>query len=152
MNTRHSAYSNDDMTPPLAPVEGGEELSFSPHHPRSPFTHPADLPRDYGMARGAAVGAYEVKSLSSFVSKALDELTANFAGEDPLVQINRQLDALMKPEERHRVVAERFSRGLLELSLLRRSDRFTFSRWLIPKLRAQLTPVLGPFTVSFIDR
>lgn len=104
------------------------------------------------MARGAAVGAYEVDAIASSVSKALDALTAHLIVEDPLVQVNRVLDALMKPEERHRLAAERFSRGVLVLSLARRSDRFTYSRFLVPKLRAQLQPTLGAFTVSLVDR
>lgn len=104
------------------------------------------------MARGAAVGAYEVDTISSSVSKALDALTAHLTVEDPLVRVNRVLDALMKPEERHRVAAESFSRGVLVLSLLRRKDRFSYSRFLVPKLRAQLAPTLGAFTVSLTDR
>lgn len=150
MNTRHSDFSN--ALPPPAPSAGEEGISFFTPGRLSPFTHPADLPRDYGMARGAAVGAHEIDPLSASVTRALDALTANLSVEDPLDQVNRVLDALMKPEERHRLAAERFSRGVLVLSLLRRSDRFTYSRFLLPKLRAQLLPTLGNFTVSLIDR
>ena len=66
--------------------------------------------------------------------------------------MNAALDALLPPAERHRLVLESFANGLLVLSLARREDRFTYSRFIVPKLRAALTPTLGHLTIRLIDR
>ena len=121
-----------------------------PRVPHPSALNPADLPRDRGMA--GLVGAYEIPPLADSVPKGLEALADQLRGEDPQDTVNAALDALLPPAERHRLVLESFANGLLVLSLARREDRFTYSRFIVPKLRAALTPPLGHLTIRLIDR
>ncbi|MDO4527192.1 MAG: hypothetical protein Q4C03_00185 [bacterium] len=113
-------------------------------------SHPADLPRDYGMA--GATGAYEVPALSDFVQSGLQELLDQLPSADPLAEMNLLLDRLLPTQERKRVVVESFSNKVLTLGLRRRADRFLFSRTLVPRLQAELFAMYGRISVHFTDR
>ena len=121
-----------------------------PRVPHPSALNPADLPRDRGMA--GPIGAYEILPLANSVPKGLEALAEHLRGEDPLDIVNTALDALLPPAERHRLAVESFANGLLILSLARREDRFTYNRFIVPKLRAALTPTLGRLTIRLIDR
>ncbi len=136
---------------PAADLERGPEAA--PDYYRAPVSsalNPYDLPCDYGMA--GAVGAYEVKPLAPWFDKALENLQARLPDEDPLAEVNAALDRLLAPGDRHRVVAEALRGQVVELSVLRRADTFTYGRSLVPKLRAALAPTLGHVTVVFTLR
>ena len=124
------------------------EPQLPPPHPSD--LNPADLPRDYGMA--GRVGAYEVRPLSDFIAAGMRHLEKAIGSTDPLNLVNQQLDTLLPPANRHRLAAESFSNGQLVLSLAHRSDRFAFSRSLVPKLRRALEPELGFIRVILVDR
>ncbi len=126
------------------------EWEAPPRVPHPSALNPADLPRDRGMA--GPVGAYEVPPLAKSVPAGLEALAGHLRGADPLEAVNAALDALLPPGERHRLAAESCVGGLLTLSLARREDRFAYGRFLVPKLRAALTPELGNLTIRLIDR
>lgn len=113
-------------------------------------THPADLPRDYGMA--GAVGAYEVPKLATFVQAGLSELLEALPTVDPLAEINTLLDRLLSSQERKAVVAEAFENKVVTLGLRRRSDQFFLRRTLVPRLQAELFATHGRVIVHFTDR
>lgn len=114
------------------------------------LSHPADLPRDYGMA--GEIGAYEVPALSNFVQLGLRELLDQIPSNDPLAEINLLLDRLLPTQERNRIVVESFTNKVLTLGLHRRADRFLFSRTLVPRLQAELFAMFGRISVLFTDR
>lgn len=116
----------------------------------SAASHPADLPRDLGMA--GDFGAYEIPGLARAVPGAFHALADSLRNDMALDAVNAVLDALLPAAERHRVVAESLVNGALTLSLARRSDRFLYARTLLPRLRAALEPTLGRLTIRLMDR
>ncbi len=110
------------------------------------------MPYDYGMAGPA--GAYEIQRITRAVSTSLRLLEKQLAEaeQDPLDVVNDALDRLLPSAARKHLVAERFEGKVLILSLLNRADRFTFSRTLLPKLKATLKPQLGIISCRLIDR
>lgn len=112
--------------------------------------HPADLPRDYGMA--GDVGAYEVPELSSFVQAGLHAVLDQLPSIDPIAEINTLLDRLLPTQERNRIVVESFVDKVVTLGLRRRADRFLFSRTLVPRLQSELFAMHGRVSVLFTDR
>ncbi|MBQ9694240.1 MAG: hypothetical protein IJV69_05730 [Kiritimatiellae bacterium] len=119
--------------------------------PLSSRLHPADLPRDYGMA--GRVGAYEVKPLTQFVDSALQTVEAWSATcGDGLAEVSAILDRLMRPEERHRLAVEQVVGNTIILSLARKQDRFYYNRAVVPKLTAALRSKFGAMRVQLVDR
>lgn len=132
------------------PRPGAGQPLPGPPEPRaySSAMHPADLPRDRGMA--GPVGAYEVPPLSRAVDATLKTLAERLQAA-PLSDAEAALDALLPPAERQRVAIEALEGGRLLLSV-RREDRFRYARTLAPRLRAALAPAHGPLDIRLIDR
>ena len=119
--------------------------------PRTSQSHPADLPRDYGMA--GAVGAYEVKSLTQFVSQAVEGLEASAEiGNSVEHEVAAHLDRLMAPAERHKLAVEHVSGNVVTLSMANKRDRFLYNRVLVPKLVAALRPTFGVVRIQLTER
>lgn len=122
-----------------------------PLQPPSSQLHPADLPRDPGMA--GDVGAYEVKALARFLGQSLDALTDKLGGPNGAeAVVSAALDRLMPPAERHGLAVESVASGVIILSLARKSDRFRYARTLIPTLKAAVQPHLGAVRIQLTDR
>lgn len=124
---------------PEAPPEGEVPRRLTSDLP------PSLLPRDYGMA--GRVGAYEVRRLARALPEALRLLEA-IPDASPLTAVEAALNRLLSPEERARVTVESLTQGKLTLVCARRSDRFTYSRTLVPRLCAALEPALGRLFVT----
>jgi hypothetical protein len=132
------------------PVEGASYEVAATGVSLSSRSHPADLPRDYGMA--GATGAYEVPPLASFVQAGLHALVDQLPTADPLEEINTLLDRLLPTRERSRIVVESFANKVVTLGLRHRADRFLFQRTLVPRLQSELFEMHGRITVHFTDR
>ena len=113
--------------------------------------HPADLPRDFGMA--GAVGSYEINALSGALPKSLEALeTLLNTSIDAEACITAALDNLVPAAERYRIALEDFADGVITLSLAHRGDRYLYTRTLVPKLKKALQPQLGPVRIQLTDR
>lgn len=146
---KSGAYvSKGTPTPPMSePMDAFE----APQPTYSSNLHPADLPRDYGMA--GAVGAYEVRALSGALSRTLKALEQQMgSGESAEELVIRALDQLMPAAERHRLAVESVASGVITLSLARKGDRFLYNRTIVPKLKTALAPHLGAVRIQLTDR
>ena len=113
--------------------------------------HPADLPRDYGMA--GDVGAYEIRELSGALRHSMGELESLLlAAESAETMVVEALDRLMPTANRHLLAVEAVEDGVITLSLARKSDRFLFNRTIVPKLKTALAPKLGAVRIQLTDR
>jgi hypothetical protein len=122
-----------------------------PQRSRSSQLHPADLPRDPGMA--GAVGAYEINALSGALPKSLEALeTLINASIDAEACITAELDKLIPAAERYRIALESVENGVITLSLAHRGDRYLYTRTLVPKLKKALQPLLGLVRIQLTDR
>lgn len=127
-----------------------EQLPIAPLSSRS---HPADLPRDYGMA--GAVGSYEVKPWRRFVNDAMQTLCADMLQTStPHAEetVRTVLNTLLPPAEHHRLAVEQVTESEVVLSLAQKSDRFLYSRTIVPKLQRALRSTLGYIHIRLVDR
>jgi hypothetical protein len=131
----------------------GASWDFEAESPRSLSSqlHPADLPRDYGMA--GAVGAYEVRELSGALERSMGELESLLhAADSAETLVVEALDRLMPAANRHLLAVEAVEDGVITLSMARKSDRFLFNRTIVPKLKTALAPKLGAVRIQLTDR
>lgn len=148
MSTRNDFISRGVPTPTERVLA---EAVAEPLQPLSSRLHPADLPRDLGMA--GAVGAYEVKPLTQFVPSAMKALEAlPEVGEELATEATALLDRLMSPAERHQLAVERVVGNQLVLSMSKKGMRYYFNRGVVPKLTAALRPMFGAVRVQLVDR
>ena len=151
MKKRGDYVSMGTPTPQPRVSEGSVEWEDEPLQPLSSRLHPADLPRDYGMA--GAVGAYEVKRLTQFIGSALKDFEQlPEAGDGLAAEAVALLDRLMPPAERHQLALERVTGNTLVLSMSKKGMRYYFNRGVVPKLTAALRPMFGPVRVQLVDR
>ena len=137
------------------PVQTVPEASwdFEPEAPHSLSSqlHPADLPRDYGMA--GEVGAYEIRELSGALRHSMSELESLLQAADSAeAMVVEALDRLMPVANRHLLAVEAVEDGVITLSLARKGDRFLFNRTIVPKLKTALMPKLGAVRIQLTDR
>lgn len=111
-----------------------------------PLTSWQGLPFDRGLGKGGK-GYYEIRTLASAVETSMKELGATLTKDDPAAMIRRHLEALLSPEEQTRVTLRKVEGRTVILTLARRSDKFTYNRSLVPKLKARLAPELGAMMI-----